>query len=270
MNSTETVHPPNEPAPDTQETINFPHPLVVRPRLPHGLCELDISKDADIRVKSTNMYFTKTWADCHITSWDETTLYSAVDDGFVLIPANLQYLNGEHMRNLLVDPDDPASVRIDFEHPFVTPPKVVVFLSYIDLGKGHNWRLRTTATNIDMNEFTLTVESWGDTVLYAAQAGWIAYPEDEEHVFSFSDNTADVSNQPQLQYRNETTFNNVEFWKNPSVFVALNSFDVDCKANLRISAYVDGVTKTSLMWHIDAWYDTILYSASASIIAFNN
>ncbi|KAF9222869.1 hypothetical protein BS17DRAFT_160884 [Gyrodon lividus] len=269
--NTETVHPATDPEPDTQETLDFPHPFVARPRLPHGLRELDIDKNANIRVKSTNQYFTKTWADCHITTWGDTTLYRAIDDVFVLPPANLEFLTGEHMRNLLVDSNDPASVRIHFEREFITPPKVVVFLNYIDLDNTRNWRLKTTATDIDVNGFTLNIESWGDTILYAAQACWIAYPEDEEHIFSMSANTADVrpSNQPQLQQSKSITFKNVEFWKNPSVFIALNAIDIDCKANLRINAYVDGISRTGLVWHIDAWADTIIYSAGASIIAFN-
>jgi hypothetical protein len=76
---------------------------------------------------------------------------------------------------------------------------------------------------------------------------------------------------PQLQQRTnkKITFNNVEFSKDPTVFAALNSFDVDCHANLRINAYIDGVSRTGLVWHIDTWADTDLYSAGASIIAFS-
>jgi hypothetical protein len=270
--NTETIHPATDPAPDTQETLHFPHPFPARPRLPHGLRELDIDKNANIRVKSTNQYYTKTWVDCHITTWGDTTLYRAIDDEFVIPPADMQYLAGEHMRNVLINPDDPASVRVDFERPFITPPKVITFLNYIDLDNKHNWRLKTTATGIDVNGFTLNIETWGDTILYAAQACWIAYPEDEPHIFSMSANTTDVrpSNEPQLQQSKAITFNNVEFFKDPAVFVALNSFDIDCKANLRINAYVDGVTRTGLVWHIDAWSDTVLNSAGASIIAFTS
>jgi hypothetical protein len=163
----------------------------------------------------------------------------------------------------LVEPQDPASVRVDFERPFITPPKVVVFLNYIDLDHSRNWRLKTTATDIDVNGFTLKIETWLDTILYAAQACWIAYPEDREHIFSTSVHT---TNWPQLR---SITFNDVEFWKAPSVFIALNYIDIDCKANFRISAYANGVSRAGLVWHIDSWADTILYSAGATIIAFN-
>lgn len=149
----------------------------------------------------------------------------------------MQYLTGEHMRDLINNPNNPASVRVDFERPFITPPKVTTFFNYIDLDKKHNWRLRTHATDIDVDGFTLTIETWSDTILYAAQACWIAYPEDEPHIFSTSVNTGDVRpwNLPQLQHCREIPFlNNVEFLKDPTVFVALNSLDIDCNANLRI------------------------------------
>jgi hypothetical protein len=234
------------------------------------LRSLDIGNNANIRVKSTTHNSTKNWVDCHIAAWGDTTMiHGAIDNVFVLPPANMQYLTGEHMRKL----NDPASVRVKFERQFITPPKVVVFLNYIDLDKEHNWRLKTSATDIGVTGFTLNIETWADTILYGAQACWIAYPEDEPHIFSTSVNTMDVRPwyKPYIQHKTSSkiTFNNVEFLKDPTVFVALNSFDVDCHANLRITAYVDGVNRTGLDWHIDSWWDTVLYSAGASIIAFS-
>jgi hypothetical protein len=163
-------------------------------------------------------------------------------------------------------------MRVNFERPFITPPKVVVFLNYIDLDKEHNWPLKTFAADIDVNGFTLNIETWGGTIFYGAQACWIAYPEDEPHIFSTSVTTMDVRPwyKPHLQpaTSRNIAFNNVEFLKDPTVFVALNSFDMDCHANFRINAYVDGVSKTGLVWHINTWDGSDLYSAGASIIAF--
>ena len=215
--------------------------------------------------------YTKNWADCHITAWAGTPLYSGIDHIFALAPNDLDFLTGEHMRNLLDDPTDPPSVRVDFERPFVTPPKVVVFLNYIDLDKNRNWRLKATADDIDTSGFTLTIESWGDTILYTAQACWIAYPEEREHIFSTSVDTMDIRPWylPQPEQNGEIEFDGVEFYKTPSVFIALNSFNIDCGANFRINAFVHDVCDAGLVWHLDSWGDTILYSAGASIIAFN-
>lgn len=268
---TQSVRLWNQPRPDTFAEVKYPRPFVAPPRLPHGLRQLDIDSGANIRAKATIENIKKESAVYHITSWADTKLYSGIVDSLNLSPANLEILTGEHMRNVLSDPNSPKSVRIDFERPFVTPPKVVVFFNYIDLDHTKNWRLNTTATNIDTKGFTLTIDTWSDTTLYAAQACWVAYPEDREHIFSASVNTQEVRpwNQPQSQQSKAITFSNVEFWKTPNVFLGLNQFDFDCKANLRVNAYVDNVTTSGLTWHIDSWSDTVLYSAGVTIIAVN-
>ncbi|KAH9031296.1 hypothetical protein EDB84DRAFT_172907 [Lactarius hengduanensis] len=256
---------------NSQSTLNFPRPFVHSPRLAQGLCKLDMGNNADIRINSTVQNITKTSANFQITPWADTTLYSAAVDVIALAPGDLDFLTGEHMRNLFNNPNDPASVRIEFERPFITPPKVVVFFNCINLGRNRNWRVKTTATGIDVKGFTLNIETWSDTILYAARVCWIAYPEDHEHIFSGSVNTMDVRpwNQPQPKQSSKIGFGGVEFWKTPSVFIALNEIDIDYKANLRVNAYVDSVSTTGLVWHIESWADTTLYSAGATIIAFN-
>ena len=255
----------------SQSTLNFPHPFVNRPRLAHGIRELDIGNNANICVTSSLQNVTESSTDCQISPLGDTTLYSAAVDVLALAPGDLDFLTGEHTRDLWADPNDPASVRVDFERPFVTPPKVVVFLNCIDFDKNRVWRLKATTADIDEEGFTLNIETWADTIFYAARVGWIAYPEDHKHIFSTSINTMDVRpwNEPQPKQSSEVRFDTVEFWKKPSAFIALNYLDIDCKANLRVNAYVDSVTTASLVWHIDSWDNTVLYSAGASIIAFN-
>ena len=262
-----SIRPTSEPRHDTVAAVTFPHPLVARPRLPHGLRLLDVDKHFNIRAKSAIPYFTHTWADCHITSWDTTRLHNGVAHILALAPADLEFLTGEHIRHS----GDPSSVRITFERRFVTPPKVVVFFNYVDLDTYRNWRLNVSSSDVDVNGFTLHIETWGDTILYGAQACWIAYPEDRPHIFSTSVNTMDVRpmSRPQHQHSKNIAFGEVEFWKDPSVFVALNYLDINCTRNLRVQARVTGVSKTGLVSHIDSWGDTIMYATGASIIAFN-
>ncbi|KAF8258542.1 hypothetical protein EI94DRAFT_1834965 [Lactarius quietus] len=231
----------------TQRMFNFPRPFIDRPRLAHGLREIDIKNDANIRVSSTFQNLTKSSADCNIITWGDTTLWSAIVDVFALAPGDLEFLTGEHMRSLWNNPNSPPSVRIDFERPFLTPPKVVVFFNCIELERFRNWRLKTSATDIDVNGFTLHIGT------------------------CTSISTAEICpvDQPQLRHCKEISFNSVEFLKTPSIFIALKSFDIDCKAGLRINAYVNDVSTTNLTWHIDSWNDTVVYSAGATIIAFN-
>ncbi|KAH9013634.1 hypothetical protein EDB83DRAFT_287591 [Lactarius deliciosus] len=255
----------------TETTLGFPRPFVARPRLPHGIRHLDMDKNHHILVKSVVPVFTKDWVNCRFVTWEGSILYRGIDDVFALAPGDLDFLTGEHMRYPRKDPHAPASVRVDFERPFVTPPKVVVFFNHIEFDGHHNWRVITTASNVDENGFTLNIESGSDAILLCAQTCWIAYPEDREHIFSTSVSTMDIRpwNQPQHEHSKEISFNSVEFFKKPSVFVALNYLDIDCKDNLRVDAYVDGISTTCLVWHINSWGKTVLRAAGATIIAFN-
>ncbi|MXN60944.1 H-type lectin domain-containing protein, partial [Burkholderia pseudomallei] len=96
----------------------------------------------------------------------------------------------------------------------------------------------------------------------------IAHPADSASVASGVFNTQDVRSwdNPQLSNSNTIAFPQ-RFRSPPTVRVALNSIDIDHTANLRISATVSDVTSTGLTWYLDAWEDTILYSAGGAYIA---
>ena len=170
-------------------------------------------------------------------------------------------------------------MRINFERPFQTPPKVAVFLNRVELEKSRDWRVQTFALDIDVDGFVLFVgtDPTLDAGFHAARVGWIAYPEDRANIFSTSISTLDVRpvNQPELRTPQEISFNSSEFRGRPtfpttlSVSIVLNSFNLDCHSHLRINAYVDDVTTSGLAWHIDSWDGSIIYSAGATIIAFN-
>ena len=189
--------------------MKFPRPFVAPPHLPHGLRQLNICYDANIRVKSTLQDITGSHADCHITTWHDSKLQSSISHVLALAPGDLELLTGEHIRFR----NDSPSARVNFERPFVTPPKVIVFFNLIDLDNHYNWRLCTTATDIDEKGFILNIETWGDTIFHSAQAFWIAYPEDDEDIFNTSFNTGDVRpwDQPQQSQSRRITFGDVEF-----------------------------------------------------------
>ena len=156
----------------TQRSINFPRPFVGRPRIAHGLREIDMANDENIRISSTYQNVTRSSVDCNIITWADTTLLSAASDVLALAPGELDILTGEHTRCLWTNPNAPAYVRIEFERPFETPPKVAVFLNCVELGKSSNWRVQTSASEIDVDGFTLYVGTDPvDTIFHAARVG---------------------------------------------------------------------------------------------------
>ena len=117
---------------------------------------------------------------------------------------------------------------------------------------------QTTATAIDVNRFTLNIETWGDTTLYSAQACCVAYPEDEiVHLSTrwtfipFTGHSSDKAKHSTI------TFNNVEFWKDPTVFIALNSINIDHKANLRIASTPASKVSPRLAYGFLGWHRSL-------------
>ncbi|HZZ90261.1 MAG TPA: H-type lectin domain-containing protein [Caulobacteraceae bacterium] len=62
----------------------------------------------------------------------------------------------------------------EFSTPFVKQPSVSISLSEIDSGAGP-LRVRVSATEVGTRGFKAVIETWADSVLYAAAVSWIAY-----------------------------------------------------------------------------------------------
>ena len=169
------------PQKTTTKKIIFGKPFVAPPRLPLGLSELDIGRQANIRVIAKAENITKEGFTASLNTWGDSILYSAGASWFELAPGYLEFQSGEfsteedHPEN---KPQMETSRRIYFSRPFITPPKVIVFLKQFELDKNGGWRVRTKVSDIDANGFNIHIDGWAGSILYSAVAGWIAYPED--------------------------------------------------------------------------------------------
>ena len=269
---TQDVRPSDHPQKVTARNITFGTTFAAPPRLPLGLNSLDISKDDCIRVVASAEDITKEGFKISLNTWEGTVLYSGGASWLELSPGYLEYQTGEFNTEDVYpwqNPQSGASRRINFARPFITPPKVIVFLKKLDMDRHRNWRIKTIASGIDAKGFTIHIETWADSILYGAVAGWIAYPEDRPYIFSGTANTMDVRpwDRPQLLNSKSIGFGGVQFWRTPSVFMAINSLDFGCSANLRIWALAENVSPTGLTWRMDSWGDSIFYSAGVSILA---
>jgi len=262
----------NPPQLNTSKQIAFVKPFIAPPGLPMGLNSLDIDNCANIRVTTYASDIKPDSFRMHVDGWADTKIYSAGVSWLELSPGHLEYQHGQFSTtedHPTYKPQPKTSRRITFARPFVTSPKVVVFLMELDMWNRSNWRVTTWAADIDQSGFTIHINSWADTILYGATVGWIAYPNDRKFVFSGSSNTGEKRpwDHPQHKTSGTVNFGDVDFWRPPNVFLALNSIDIGCCANLRINATVSFVTTRDMTWHIDSWADTVLYSAGISYIA---
>ncbi|KAJ9643566.1 hypothetical protein H2199_004245 [Coniosporium tulheliwenetii] len=171
-------------------------------------------------------------------------------------------------------PQKKNSERIKFKRGvYDDTPNVVVWLSGFDMATGHNWRIKVYADGIDKDGFTIHLDTWADTVLYAAQASWIAYPKENQgvsRITSGSDDTSKYRPWYPAQEKNgrKISFKESLFDKVPKVFAALNYLDFDSAKNMRIKASTPQVTTDGFTWHGDTWEDSLCYGVGVSWIAF--
>jgi len=96
----------------------------------------------------------------------------------------------------------------------------------------------------------------------------LAYPAAKAGVFSGNICTKELDDlkDPHTCSCNADCGNNI-FTSPPRVLLALNSFEIDRRYNLRVNVRADSITRTGMTWHIDSWADTVLYAAGRSFIA---
>jgi H-type lectin domain len=66
------------------------------------------------------------------------------------------------------------SQRVQFDHTFGSRPVVHVALVAVDASREHNLRVRVRAEDIDSTGFTLVVETWLASQLWAVDVSWLA------------------------------------------------------------------------------------------------
>ena len=271
--NTMEIRPWDKPTLKAVKRESFTKPYTSPPTLSVGLNWLDVANSANIRVSAFADNITNEAADLHIDTWADTTLYSAGCTWLKVVANDPDYQVGQFSTTEDHPWDKPqkqTSRNITFPRAYDAPPKVIVWLNQLDMAKDKNWRISANVTNITTTGFTIHLDTWADTVLYQATAAWIAYPANKANVTSGTYNIQDVRawNNPQVNNAGRVNFPTGTFSGNPNVLIALNSLDIDCSRNLRLKLSADVVSQSGMNWHCDSWWDTILYSAGASYIAF--
>ncbi|KAL8684231.1 MAG: hypothetical protein Q9224_006504 [Gallowayella concinna] len=243
------------------------------PRVPLGLTSLDIGYAHNIRITAAAANITKEKFTASLNGWGDTDLYGA-SLTYVEAGPGFEYLQTGTFNTTEVSPwqnHKPENAkRINFPHAFQgKPPKVICWLTTVDMDKNHNWRIKAFATDVDTNGFTAHIETWGDSILYQAAMTWLAYPADQPNVASGLFSTEDIRPWHKPQQENSKTIDyGRNFDKTPKVAMAINGFDYDHTKNLRLRLSTSAVTKSAMTWHLQAWGDSVMYRASASYFAW--
>ncbi|PSS28493.1 hypothetical protein PHLCEN_2v2974 [Hermanssonia centrifuga] len=272
--NTMSIRSCDRPAHENVGTVSFALQRPSPPTLLLGLNWFDIGPGVKLRLLCKVPDVGKTSARVNLQSWGDTTHYSSGCSWLTAPGGDSDFQSGQFSTADDHDSSKPQALtsrKITFAKSYSAPPKVVVWLDSIDVDHECNPRVIVFADNIKADGFTIHVDTWGGSRLYLGGATWAAYSASRTDIRSGSYNITDVrsSDKPQLLNAGQVAFGGATFSKPPNVFMALNSIDVGPGTNARIRLSASDITTSGMTWHLDAWSDTILYSAGASYIAFN-
>lgn len=208
----------------------------------------------------------------NIDSWFHTQLYGAGCMWLVIEADDLDFQYGHYYtreNHDWVKLEMHFTRKITFSRAFSAVPKVAVWLSDLDLGHQSKWSIQAFATDLTATGFTLNVGSSLELRHFSAMGSWLAYPVDKPGVASgcFSTEETRSCARPQLSNSAVEAFQSGVFKQPPRLFLALNALHMDFSKDMTLQVNADNVSSAGMTWHLDAWNDTILYSAGASYIA---
>lgn len=257
----------------TSKIFTFGNKYNMVPGLVVGLTYLDVGCKGNVRVNAYPSEIQRDRFKINLDTWNDTTLYYATCAWLAIEADDMDFQYGSY--HTLEDHDCKSAPlhntrKITFKRKYPTAPAVVVWLNVIDLGSAANWRIKTFATNVTATGFTIHIDTWADTKLYAAMASWVAYPMDRPGVASGCFSTLDTRSPGQQQIFNSAfePFEKGVFENPPRLFLALNALDINPTVTMRLLVKADNVSATGMTWHLNSWRDSSIYSAGASYIAF--
>jgi hypothetical protein len=142
------------------------------------------------------------------------------------------------------------------------------------MAKNFNWRVEAYPSHdVSTTGFTININTWADSILYSADASWIAYVEPTDHVRIYSGAADTRQYRPwspaQLKNGARIDFPTGTFDRLPkTLLLAVNRFDFDYRHNLRFKAYADMISEVGFRWQVDSWADSLCYGAGVAFIAF--
>ncbi|KAK7430897.1 hypothetical protein QQZ08_002425 [Neonectria magnoliae] len=270
--NTMEIRPWDKPQLNNDKVIYYQKKYDAVPEIPVGITSLDISQAANIRIRALTSEATTEKFKASLQSWADTTLYSA-SMTYLEKSSRFSYMQTGVYNTTETRPwNQPQltqSKRINFAKPFNAPPKVITWLQCLDMDNKKNWRIKVYPSDIDKAGFTIHVDSWSDSILYSAGVTWLAYPADQAGVASGKFSTQDIRPWDKPQAENSSVFNfPTAFSKAPKIIMAIDSLDYDRARNLRLRLSTSSVTNTGITWHLQSWWDSVMYMAGASFFAW--
>lgn len=166
-------------------------------------------------------------------------------------------------------PRSQNSAQIIFRQPYPQPPNLAIGLNYVDFNPNVGIRLNAFANKLLRDSFRIHLDSWADTILYAAGATWLeaAVGDPDIQIGQWGTQNDHPWYQAQMATSGHITFPR-SYAAPPKVVLWLNEIDFSKDKNWRLSSYTSNVTGNGFDVHIDTWADSRLYSGTVYWIAY--
>ncbi|RPA97741.1 hypothetical protein L873DRAFT_1809146 [Choiromyces venosus 120613-1] len=197
--------------------------------------------------------------------------YSGACSWLAIPPEDEDFLCGtvrENWENWLSDGTAWTEVirPVQFERNFSSPPKVVVWLSEVELEKG----VRVSAAGIHTYGFSVRFEIKGLVApVNDAVVSWVAYPADRPGIYSGTTSTEAQrpTTWPQLYNTGYVGFPEGVFKKTPRVMAGVNYLDIDTsKTNPRLGVTCSNVNIFGMTWDANSWFNSVINGVGISYL----
>ncbi|KAF8601113.1 hypothetical protein BDV93DRAFT_546059 [Ceratobasidium sp. AG-I] len=157
--------------------VKFDKAYAAPPKVIVWLKHLDISNNANCRVKAYAADITTTGFKLTVETWATTTMYGATAVWIAHSSTRSNITSGSFNTMDIRPWDEPQlenSTNVVFDKKFERAPRVLVALHCLDLSNKAGLRIRALTSNITEKGMKLNIDSWHDTVMYSAGASWLA------------------------------------------------------------------------------------------------
>lgn len=153
---------------------------------------------------------------------------------------------------------------ITFQNPYSTPP--CLLLGFNEFNTGSSPKVQVSACTIQKDRFTAHIDG-GD--LYSCGCTWLEVAANDP---DFQFGTFNVLEDHHPTNPKDRTARLITFPRAysapPKVVVWLTAFSMHAKKSLCVTAYAANITATSFTINLGSWSDTVLYSATATWVAY--
>lgn len=245
--------------------------------IPVGINMLDICHKCNPRIHAyidnvspADTNYDKFIGRINLDAWSDTRLFAAGCTWLDISKHSLDIQFGRFSTggmNVTATTAKAVSIDIHFTRSYQVPPKVVIWLTTLDISGSYNTRLVTSVNNITTTGFKLKVETWDESVVYGATVSWIAVPSDNP-IMTAGQLVSSYTG-PSSGFQQKIVFDK-PFKRVPRVMAAFNRLDTKCSINLRIKTYPKDITTEGMTLAIDTWDDSVIYPCGVAFIVIDD